>query len=150
MAGGRPRKFKSVEELEEKINKYFGSITITEPLTKSVIVGYKDNDKEKPICKEIPVVNNNGEQVFIDKYFKNPTIGDMCIFLDITRDTLLNYEKLPEYLGTIKKAKGKIEAFLEQELYREKGHTGLIFNLKNYENLTFITYRFSCFGIYCL
>ncbi|NLC96197.1 MAG: hypothetical protein GX675_01305 [Erysipelotrichaceae bacterium] len=55
----------------------------------------------------------------------------MCVHLDIVRTTLLEYEKEPEYMDTIKKAKQRIESYNEQMLYKMKNPTGAIFNLKN-------------------
>jgi len=46
------------------------------------------------------------------------------------RRTLLNYSKDDKFFPTIKKAKRKIEAYLEEKLVTDGG-TGIIFNLKN-------------------
>jgi len=46
------------------------------------------------------------------------------------RDSLLNYGKNEEFFGTVKEAKMRIQAFIEQRLY-ENNPTGCIFNLKN-------------------
>lgn len=131
MKHGRPKKFDKPEELAILIEKYFNSITITEPKIKYEVVGYEDEEKKKPIYEETPLLNNNGDQVMEDRYFEHPTIGNMCIYLGIARSTLFEYEKINGFSNTIKNAKSIIEAYVEQQLFREKGHTGLIFNLKN-------------------
>lgn len=75
----------------------------------------------------------------IDEYFtecdkqKRPyMVTSLCIHLDIDRDTLLEYEKLKDFSGTIKKAKQRIKAYAEEQLFRSGGQVaGVIFNLKN-------------------
>lgn len=74
----------------------------------------------------------------IDKYFKECnenkepyTITGICIALDICRDTLLEYMKDEKFSDTIKKAKLKVENYLEKHLITDTSTTGIIFNLKN-------------------
>lgn len=74
----------------------------------------------------------------IQKYFANCdkrkkpyTISGLAYFLDMDRKTLLNYSKNEKFFPTIKKAKLKIEAQLEEHLYRLGNNSGVIFNLKN-------------------
>jgi hypothetical protein len=103
MPGGRPLKFTSVEELEEKINQYF-------------------EDEEGPAY----------ESVFIDKEEKrvlNPTFSGLAYYLDVCTETLRNYEDKDEFFGSIKKAKQRIEMVLERRLAHQ-AVTGTIFNLK--------------------
>lgn len=74
----------------------------------------------------------------IDKYFndcdrKNEpyTVTGLCLALDITRETLSEYSKKDEFSDTIKKAKLKVENYLEKSLVTTGPATGIIFNLKN-------------------
>jgi len=84
----------------------------------------------------------------VDEYFKmcdNTTIGigdkitskpytitGLCLYLDISRETFNNYEAIPEFLDTIKKAKNKIENYVEEmSLNGLLNPTVSIFNLKN-------------------
>lgn len=101
---GRPLKFKSVEDLESKIDKYFESCYITK---------VDDNGKEYQ-CNIRPL-----------------TITGLAVSLDCDRETLLNYEKTEEYFGTIRKAKLIIQNFAEESLWQPKIATGIMFNLKN-------------------
>lgn len=89
-AGGRPLKFKTVAELQEKIDDYFKTV--------------------------VP---------------KQYTITGLAIALDVDRDTLVNYQDRPEYFGTVKSAKTRIEYGYELSL-REQGRSGDIFALKNF------------------
>ena len=74
----------------------------------------------------------------IDEYFKKCdysnepyTITGLCLSLDICRDTLSEYMKKEEFSDTIKKAKLKVENYLEKHLITDSSTTGIIFNLKN-------------------
>lgn len=142
---GRPRKYKSSQELSEAIDKYFGSITITTPRMQKVKVGEepdpKDPEKMKPIYEDQPVLNDNGDQIYYKDYIDIPSILGLSLFLGIDRHTLQYYEENPltdedgavidDYSTTIKKARQKIEKYVSDQLHREKNVTGIIFNLKN-------------------
>lgn len=74
----------------------------------------------------------------IDKYFEGCnksnepyTVTGLCLALDICRDTLAEYAKKEEFSDTIKKAKLKVENYLERHLITDSSTTGIIFNLKN-------------------
>ena len=74
----------------------------------------------------------------IDVYFKKCdnkhepyTVTGLCLALDITRETLNQYLKNIEFSDTIKKAKLKVENYLEKRLITDTSTTGIIFNLKN-------------------
>jgi hypothetical protein len=79
-------------------------------------------------------------QQAIDSYFdtcvqedRPPTVTGLALALGFeSRNALLYYESdKPEFLSTVKKAKGRIEQHIEEQLYRGSSVTGLIFNLKN-------------------
>ena len=74
----------------------------------------------------------------INEYFKKCdkdnepyTVTGLCLALDICRDTLLEYSKDKRFSDTIKKAKLKVENYLEKHLITDSSTTGIIFNLKN-------------------
>ena len=91
-AGGRPPKYNTVEEMQEKIDDYF-----------------KQCD-------------------YSDRPY---TITGLALALDMDRRTLLNYGEKEEFFPTIKKAKLRVENYLEERLIRDTSCTGIIFNLKN-------------------
>lgn len=77
----------------------------------------------------------------IDNYFKycdenkKPyTVSGLANALDMTRQSLLNYEEKEEFFDTIKRAKSKIEQFAEESLFIGSNTAGVIFNLKNNYN----------------
>jgi hypothetical protein len=90
MKGGRPLKFKSVKEMNDKMEEYF---------------------KVTP-AKEV-------------------TITGLALYLDTSRETLVNYEERDQYFDTIKKMKERVAYEYEKDL-REKGRSGDIFALKNF------------------
>lgn len=74
----------------------------------------------------------------INKYFEECnkdnepyTVTGLCLALNICRDTLAEYAKKEEFSDTIKKAKLKVENYLERHLITDSSTTGIIFNLKN-------------------
>ena len=67
-----------------------------------------------------------------DKLDKPYTMGGLALALDIDRKTLLNYSKEEPFFHTIKKARQKVEAQLEENaLMNKTNSTFTIFNLKN-------------------
>lgn len=110
---GRPLKFKSVHSLEEKINEYFDSCFAP---------AYNDDGT--------PVINPaTGNQMM---YRTKPwTLSGLACHLGIDRKTLYNYSKNDKFFPTIKNARAKIEAYVEEQLFTPKIAAGVIFNLKN-------------------
>lgn len=66
-----------------------------------------------------------------NKYIRPLTITGLANALDTSRETLLEYEERPEFVDTIKRAKGKIHQYVEEYLFNGKNQTSAIFNLKN-------------------
>ena len=93
--------------------------------------------KEKKVGRPKKYTKAEEMQEKINKYFENCdkkgypyTITGLALALDLDRKSLLNYSKEEEFFHTIKKAKQKVEEFLEMCLYKQSV-TGVIFNLKN-------------------
>lgn len=109
--GGRPLKFKSETQLQEKIDAYFASCFI-------------------PVIQNgEPVIDMDGKPLM--EQAKPFTMAGLAAFLDCDRKTLLNYSHKEKYFPTIKKARQKIEAYVEEQLFSPKIAAGVIFNLKN-------------------
>lgn len=122
--GGRPLLFTTVEELEKKIEQYFASCfdyqrdMFGQPIQDKIPNGFTKSGKArfKP-----------GEFLFVQ--VKPFTVSGLAVFLNTSRETLMNYEKRDEYFDTIKKAKDRIYAYTEERLFTSKP-TGAIFSLK--------------------
>ena len=99
---GQPMAYKTVEELQKKVDSFFVS-------DDAFLINYKDGEEERIFA---------------------PTISGLALHLDVDRKTIVNYSHKEEYFPTIKKARARIEAHLEKKLFGNNV-TGLIFNLKN-------------------
>ena len=98
----------------------------------------KGCEKQMPGGRPRKISEKEELQNKINNYFeeceknKEPyTITGLCMALDICRDTLCEYAKKDEFSDTIKKAKLKVENYLEKHLITDSSTTGIIFNLKN-------------------
>jgi hypothetical protein len=112
--GGRPPMYKTVEEIQEKIDKYFEE------------------------CEGVVLNNENGE-VVLNKYGdpvivgrKPLTITGLALALGFnSRQALLNYQDKPEFNDTITRAKAKVEQYAEERLFDKDGSNGAKFSLSN-------------------
>lgn len=86
---GRPLKFETPEELEDKINEYFKEVD-ENPITK---VDFKGKDA-------IPVTY---------KIRRPYTVEGLCLFLGITLQTFLNYESRDGFLEVVTRARMVID-----------------------------------------
>jgi hypothetical protein len=126
---GRPLKFQSVEELQQKIDAYFAECDPHTGMEKYVVRLKDDSTKvieRECLTPQVPY-----------------TITGLALALDTSRKTLLDYESgeydnkaldestQAEFSNTIKKAKLKIHNFAENRLFSGQIVAGIIFNLKN-------------------
>jgi hypothetical protein len=88
---GRPLKFGNVEELEKKIEEYFAT------------TGWQQRE----------VYNKKKGEVQMVPVYEPATVTGLAVFLDTSRETLVNYEEKKEYFDAIKKAKDRCEHSLE-------------------------------------
>lgn len=104
--GGRPLKFNSVEELQQKIDDYFVWC----------------DSQVKGILTERGV-----------KIIKKPyTMSGLAIHLGCDRKTLVNYSKNEEYFHAIKAARQRVEGYIEEGMLSgELSAVPCIFNMKN-------------------
>lgn len=128
MAGGRPLKFKTVQELQEKVDAYFAEC---DPHVEDITEWVQARDSKGALKKD-----ENGLNYLVEVHHKVKTeqvpytVTGLALALDTSRETLVNYEEKAEYFDTIKRAKEKIQNYLELNL-NSTSPTGTIFNLKN-------------------
>lgn len=112
---GRPPKYKSKEEIQEKIEQYFA------------------------ICDGEPLLDDKGNQV-VNKYGypcwvkppKPPTVTGLALALGFnTRKSLLEYQGKKEFVNTITRAKSRVEEYAEGRLFDRDGSNGAQFSLRN-------------------
>lgn len=145
---GRPLNFETVEELKERIEAYFNDC-LPHPEEYTYYVYHKKEEKKKVrnpktgrLNTKTVEVDDHSREPYIETRWrisdsKTPTVTGLAVFLNTSRQTLLEYqgevkgrEKGEEFADTIKKAKDLIEHQWEQML-QGNNVTGVIFNLKN-------------------
>jgi hypothetical protein len=116
--GGRPLKFKSVEDLQKKIDRYFRSCW---------------TQKLDMFGNPLFIKNKNGKKTNrrLLVQFKPYTITGLAVALDTDRATLIHYEAKQRFFNTIKSAKERCQQYAEESLFIGKNPAGAIFNLKN-------------------
>lgn len=140
-AGGRPLLFETVEELQEKIQAYFDDCkphpeerVVYRWKQKDVQKRVRDDKTGKMVTKTVKEDDHSQrpdeEMQWRISEPKTMTISGLAVFLDTSRETLINYQERPEFFDTIKEAKDIIENHWEQRL-DGSNVTGVIFNLKN-------------------
>lgn len=136
MPAGRPLKFKSVKELQKKIDEYFAEC---DPHPQQRVT-FKFHEIEE----EYTTADGKTKTHKVTDHTRPPeevvewrisdqipySVTGLANYLGTSRETLINYEKRDEFFDTIKDAKGKIEHYWELQLLGAHA-TGPIFNLKN-------------------
>lgn len=111
---GRPPMYKTVEEIQAKIDAYFKSCEGTV---------YTDDEGT-------PVLDKFGRPVIVGE--RPLTITGLALALGFTsRQALLNYQAKEEFVDTITRAKAKVEQYAEERLYDKDGANGAKFSLAN-------------------
>lgn len=111
---GCPPRYKTVEEMQEKIEAYFkdcrGHVLLDDD-------GYAITDK-------------HGKPIILDE--KPLTVTGLALALGFnSRQTLLNYQGKPEFMDTIMRAKARVECYAEERLFDKDGANGAKFSLAN-------------------
>lgn len=111
---GRPATYKTVEEMQAKIDAYFDScygeyVTDDEGNMMTDKSGHPVMTKPRPL-----------------------TVTGLALALGFSgRQALLNYQDKPKFMDTIKRAKSRIEQYAEERLFDKDGVNGAKFNLTN-------------------
>lgn len=112
--GGRPPKYKSKEEIQEKIDAYFTEC-------KGTVMLDKDGR---------PITDKYGNVIYVGK--RPVTITGLALALGFTsRQALLNYQAKKEFVDTVTRAKAVVEMYTEERLFDKDGANGAKFSLAN-------------------
>lgn len=112
---GRPSLFKTVEEIERKIEEYYFFI-----------------EGEFEIMDYVNLLGEPDKKKVYTREAENPSITGLALYLGFeSRQSIYDYEKSGEFSYTIKRARLKIESAYEQALLT-RNSTGAIFALKNF------------------
>ena len=111
---GRPPKYRSVRQLEQKIDRYFEDCK-GHPLI--------DEETGKPVIyKGLPVYEDQ----------RPPTVTGLALALGFaTRASLMDYQGKPQFEDAILRAKSRIEQYTEERLFDRDGSAGARFSLQN-------------------
>lgn len=128
---GREKKY-SPSTLRKAVERYFGSISREIEVKETLATGERD-DKGHMIYEEVPVENALGETMKTIQYLIPPTVGGLAAYLGIHRDTWNAYCNDDAYSDTTTYARGRMHAYLEQEMLTRPGKDlkGILFNLEN-------------------
>lgn len=100
------RRFQTPEQMQAAVDDYFASC-----------IRYNRNE-----------FTGEDEYIWVDP----PTVPGLALALGFaSSDSLLNYEKLDEFVDIVKEAKMRIEEYTAKALHKNPKATGLIFILKN-------------------
>ena len=111
-AGGRPRKYESVDAMEDAMEVYFGEC---DARVKQVVTGPHTNRQIQTVAIPTPY-----------------TIQGLCVALDLTYEGLSEYERRDEFSATVKRAKAAIESNKVIHMLDGDGFgAGYIFDLKH-------------------
>jgi hypothetical protein len=110
----RPVKYETPEEMQKLIDLYFLACKFKQTEDPSMLDGLTQD--------ELTTVSD------IDDTY--PTVSGLAYTLNLTRQGLIEYGNKDKFSVTVKKAKQRIEASLEQRLFSH-APAGTIFNLKN-------------------
>lgn len=111
MAGGAPRKWKSVKAMQEAIDAYF-----------------KKCEGEPLIVDGAVAVDKYGSPIIIN--VRPPTVTGLALSLGFTgRQALIDYQGRPEFADTVTRAKSRCEEYAESRLYDKDGANGAKFSL---------------------
>ena len=126
---GRPPTYKTVEEIQEKIDQYFAQCEGAEKVDADGNV-LTDKYGEPIMFGRKPLTNKFGQPVIYGT--KPPTVTGLALALGFTsRQALLNYQAKAEFVDTITRAKTRIEQYAEERLFDKDGANGAKFSLAN-------------------
>ena len=110
--GNKP-KYKTPEEMQEKIDQYFADCEGT------LLVDHNGD----------PIIDRWGNPVYLNK--RPPTITGLALALGFkTRTALQIYKAKKEFTDTVLVAKSRVEKYYEEQLTSRDGSRGAMFNLQ--------------------
>jgi hypothetical protein len=123
-AGGRPLKYGTPEELQKRITAYFDSLW--EEDWRMIF------DKEKnPTGAWFQVKDREGNPMM--KLKELPTVTGLAMYLETSRETLMNYQGRDDFFEIVKRAKDLCEYWAEKSATEGTCNYALgIFKLKNF------------------
>lgn len=143
---GRPLKFDNAKHLRKRIEAYFRECDRQEDTRVFKHPGWKIQEypeivRNKQIMRQEIICQNCCRELHTNgcvlvsgelKLRKPYTATGLAVWLDTSRQTLINYECRPDFFDTIKRAKQRIENYAEEKLFDKDFPTkGVSFSLSN-------------------
>lgn len=128
----RPKKYTALA-LKRAVDAYFNGISREVVVTEQVDSGQRD-ERGHVIYVPVAVKNRLGEEMRHVEYLVPPTVGGLCEHLGIHRSTWADWcdaKRFPEFADTTTRARGRMRAYLEEQLLVRKDVKGIIFDLQN-------------------
>jgi hypothetical protein len=122
-AGGRPLKFESVEELETQINVYFDDcdkLDDTRVWSHDEITEVVGEKGPARLCTNCWKPARTRGCLLVSGRLKLPrpyTVTGLALWLNTTRQTLLDYQNKDEFFDTIIQAKQRIKNYAAERLF---------------------------------
>lgn len=118
----RPKQFRTAKEMQRHIDMYFDKVRFN--------AEEEDIDTVFPHFKDKYSASKADKARLEEVREKRPLVTGLALFLNLTRQGLINYEKRDLFVDTVKRAKTRVEMAIEESLYGGNA-AGPIFNLKN-------------------
>ncbi len=121
---GRYKRYRTAGALRKAVEGYFASISRIRPVQELVNTGEKDCWGHFILVLE-DVKNDAGETVTERVFSVPPTVGGLCAYLGVSRDTWARYcdwEENPQFAETTQWAREQLLAWRETELLRRPGN----------------------------
>lgn len=120
---GRWKKYTSNKQLRQAVEGYFKSISKVQVVKELVNTGKKDSWGHF-IMELQPVTTDSGQPVFERVFHIPPTRGDLCTYLQISRDTWTRYcdaVENPQFAETTEWAEDQLRNWRDKELLKRSG-----------------------------
>lgn len=130
---GRPKKYKTAEELKAAIDGYLESIRYYIPVVVSVPTGEVDKDGHIKY-KTLMLTENfdgTGKPKKVAKYLEPPNVPALRLYLGVSKSTFAEYRKDPALKSAVAYWDDVYEGYLAMQLETGKHVSGVIFNLEH-------------------
>ena len=124
----REKNYRTARAFENAVLSYFDSISVMEPREYPVLSGY--TSKGKPKYSLRPMRDAAGNPVVVRRYISPPGMAALCVYLNISKQTLRRYAADNNFAAIIDRAKLLIEAYLAEQVTTRDSIAGVKFNLE--------------------
>jgi len=119
---GRPKKYRTEQELEKAVERYFASISYQEPVVVTMATGYTDPSGNAETVRRMLTDGPEGTgcPVTVTKYIEEPSVAALCLYLGISKDTWAEYGNKGPHGGSFGRPTGAGKARSGRDVQPEK------------------------------